>query len=1054
MTNKLESQYLDKLEYDKSLDNSWYSFFIDRKRFTILIILMVMIAWWLWLKSLPLESNPEVNIWIASVIVTLPWATPESMEDLVTKKLEKEVAKIKWIDTMTSNSQNSVSSIVVQFKSDVDIKSAVRELKDKVDEVRPKLPSDIKEPIVKEFSFSDTPIWTFSISWDYDGFKLYDYAKKIRDELEKISLISEVNISGWDQTEFLVSVDPKKLETYWLTIAQVNSAIQNQNFTFPIWDYDIGNYTHSLTIDERFYNINNLKKTVITKLWDTWIITLSQVATVKESAKKVTSISRLSVSWNTPKNSVTLWVIKKSWWSIVNLVTDWQKVIDEMKKKWILPQDLTVTTIVDQSERIKLDLHHLIRDWIITVILVFVTLFLIIWVKEALVAWTSVPLVFLITFCVMAIYGQTLNFLSMFALILSLWLLVDDAIVVISAINQYRKTGKFTVRQSAILVLRDYHKVLITTTLTVVWIFSAMLFMTWIIWKFIFSIPFVITITLLASLVMALTVNPTLAVMIEWEGIENKSKSKLSQLFSKWFISLHFLELKYWKTISYLVEKKSRVRNLIIWVLLLFFVALSLPIAWILKSDFFPKWDQDNIYINIEAEPWTRIQVLSERIKYIEEILLREKEITSFSTSIGGLVNLWRSSWWWTNAWNYASISINLVKKEYWRKENSMDIASRWRKVFDEIKDIKVNVVEVSSWPPAWGDFELKIAWEDFIILDKIANDVKKTLSQIPWTQDISTSRKPLPFEYNFVLDSSKLSLYNITIPQVWVFLKNTIDWIESTKIYAWTDEIVVKTKYDLNSTDTLDKIKDLKIKNNLGQNVYIRDLIKEKFKPSVFSISRENQKRIVTVSAWARKGTTWAQIKSEFDKKMKNYKLPADYEFITGGANEENAKSVQSLLVALIFWMIFIVATLILLYDSFRQSVLVLLTIPLSLIWVFFWLTLFNQPLSFPGLIWLVALFWIVVRNWIILFDKINQNLKENIPFNESIIDAWVSRLEPVLLTSICTILGMIPLTLSNPTWTSLWLSIIFWLAASTFLTLLVLPSLFYLVFRKKYIK
>ena len=440
MTNKIESKYLNQLEYDKKLDNSWYAFFVDRKRFTILIIMMIFVAGYLWLKSLPLESNPEVNIWIASVVVTLPGASPESMEDLVTKKLEKEISKIEGIDTMTSSSQNWVSAITVQFKSDVNTKDAVRELKDSVDLVKPKLPSDANDPIVKEFSFSDTPIWTFAVSWNYDGFALYDYAKKIRDELETNPLISEVKISGWQETEFLVSLDPKKLENYNLTLTNVNQVLQQVNIAMPIGNYDIGDYTHSLSVDERFYNINKIKDIVIARLGDTGTIFLKDIASISESPKKITSISRMSDDGGKSANAVTLSVVKKSGWSIVNLVTEWQLALDSMTWKNIIPKDLKVTTIVDQSERIKLDLSHLIRDWIITVLLVFITLFLIIWVKEALVAWAAVPLVFLITFTVMALAGQTLNFLSMFALILSLWLLVDDAIVVISAINQYKKT--------------------------------------------------------------------------------------------------------------------------------------------------------------------------------------------------------------------------------------------------------------------------------------------------------------------------------------------------------------------------------------------------------------------------------------------------------------------------------------------------------------------------------------------------------------------------------------------------------------------------------------
>lgn len=1055
-----ESIYLEKLEFDENLNNSWMSFFIDRTRFTWLVIILIIIAWLLGLRSLPLESSPSVDIWKAVISTAFPGASPETVEDLVTKKIEKEISKVKWIDTITSTSMNSLSLITVQFLSTVKTQTAIWDLKDKVDFVKSQLPADAKEPVVKEVTLDDTPIWTFSISWDYNWFELYDYAKKIKDELEKNPLVSEVNISGWMEKEFWVFIDPKKLEQYSLSLSDVNSAIQSSNITLPVWEIDIWAYKHSLNIDTRFYSLEKLKKIVVSKLWDTWIIYLSDIAEIKESPKKITTISRLSISWKTPLTAVTLWVVKKQWWSIVNLISEGEKALKDLTKKWIIPEKLNIKTVIDESERIKLDLKNLIRDGLITVVLVFTTLFLIVWAKEALVAWTAVPLVFLITFAVMAIKWQTLNFLSMFALILSLWLLVDDAIVIISAINQYKKSWKFTTRQAALLVMRDYKKVLTTTTLTVVWIFSSMLFMTWIIWKFIFSIPFVITITLLSSLVVALTLNPALAVILSWKD----SKTDLSKHdhieWFKWFIkkaldngfiSMHSMEIFYWKVIQYLLSENKKVKKFLFFTLLLFISALALPITWILKSDFFPKWDADTFSVNLELEPGTKLDVTSEVTKKVEDILLQEKEIDSFSTSVWKLSST-SKLWWSSSSENYATINVNLIKKEYGRKESSMSIADRIRWKIKSIKQAEITVQELSSWPPTGRDFELKISWEDFKILDKIANDVKNTLYSIPWAIDISSSRKPIPFEFNLSLDATKLALYDITIPQVAAFLRNVVDWIESTKIYAWDEEIVVRTMYDKSSVDTLDKIKDLKIKNNKWVYITLRDIVKQDFKSSVFSITRIDQERVVTIYATAKNWTTWAQIKSEFDAKMKNYKLPSWYKFITGWVNQENAKSIQSLLISMVFGMIFIVATLVLLYDSYIQSVLVMVTIPLSLIWVFYWLTLFGQPLSFPWLIWLVALFWIVVRNWIILFDKINQNIKEKISFKESVVDAWMSRLEPVLLTSICTVLGMIPLTLSNPTWTSLWLSIIFWLSVSTLFTLLVLPSLYYIVFKKKY--
>lgn len=1056
-----ESIYLEKLEFDEKLNQSWMSFFIDRTRFTWLVIMVIFISWFLGLKSLPLESSPEVDIGIAFISTAFPGASPETIEDLVTKKIEKEIAKVKGIDTITSSSMNSISMISVQFLSTVDKQEAVSDLKDKVDFAKSQLPTDAKDPVVKEISLDDSPIWTFSVSGDYNGFQLYDFAKIIKDELEKNPLVSEVNISGWLQKEYGVFIDPKKMEQYGLSLSTINSAIQTANTTIPVWDIDIGSYKHSLNVDTRFYSIEKLKNIVVAKFGETGIVYLKDIAEVKESPKKITSISRLSVKWQETMSAVTLWVVKKQWGSIVNLVSEWEKALEDLKLRGLLPDDLSIKTIQDEAERIKLDLSHLIRDGVITVTLVFITLLLIIGAKEALVAGTAVPLVFLITFAVMAAADQTLNFLSMFALILSLWLLVDDAIVVISAINQYKKSGKFTTRQAALLVMRDYKKVLTTTTLTVVWIFSSMMFMTWIMGKFIFSIPFVITITLLASLVVALTLNPALAVMLS--GRDSKTDlSKhdhldgfhgfIKKALDNGFISMHSLETLYGNVIAFLLAQNKRVKRFLWFTVLVFISALLLPITWILKSDFFPKGDADNFSINIEMEPGTKLEVTSEVAKKVEELLYKEKEIDSFSTSIWSLSassKLDGSS----ASENYATLKVNLIKEEYGRKENSMNIADRLRKEVETIKEAKITVLEEASGPPSGWDFELQIAGDDFVVLDKIGKDVKDTLATIAWAIDITSSRKPLPFEFALNLDYSKLSLYDLSVPQVAVFLRNVVDGAESTKIYLWDDEIVVRTIYDNNSVDTFDKIKDLKIKNNKWMDVSLRDIVKQDFKASVFSISRVDGERVVTISATAKNGTTGAQIKAEFDKKMTDYKLPPWYKFMTGWANEENQKSVMSLLISMVFGMIFIVATLVLLYDSYRQAVLVMVTIPLSLIWVFYGLTLFMQPLSFPGLIGLVALFGIVVRNGIILFDKINQNLEENIPFKEAIVDAGTSRLEPVLLTSICTVLGMIPLTLSNPTWTSLWLSIIFWLSVSTLFTLLVLPSLYYIVFKKKYL-
>lgn len=808
-----ESLYLEKLQYDPKLDDSWFAFFIDRKRFLFLLIFIITIAGVLGLRLLPLESNPEINIGMGMVVTTLPGASPEVMEDLVTKKLEKEISKIKGIDTLTSNSQNSVSMISVQFKSNADIATAMRDLKDKVDLVKPKLPADAKDPVVKEVSFDDTPIWTFSLAGKYDGFKLREYANIIQQELEKNPLISEVNISGGDETEYGIFIDPKKLDAYGLTISAINNTLTALNFTIPIGQYDIGSYTHSFNIDERYYTVASLRDLVVAKTGTTGIIRFSDIARVEEVAKKRTTIARLSDKGSHPGPAVTLGVVKKKGGSIVNLVSEGDKTLEKMQDEGILPKELTITTIVDQSERIKLDLSHLIRDGTITVLLVFFVLFLIIGVKEALVAGTAVPIVFLITFAVMAVFHQTLNFLSMFALILSLGLLVDDAIVVVSAFKTYYRTGKFTPREAALMVLRDYQWVLTSTTLTVVWIFSAMLFMTGIVGKFIFSIPFVITVTLIASLLVALTINPALSAIFSSKGTD--VTGKWAYLLEKGFFSLEKLESLYERSLQWIIASKKNMWRFLGFVMILFFSAVALPISGMLQSDFFPKTDADQIFINIETEAGTRLDVTSEVTKQIEELLVREKEIESFSTAIGSQVSIGKSTGGGTNGSNFAGISINLLKKEYGRQESSISIADRLRTEVKTVINAKVSVLEMAGGPPAGADFELKISGEDFRVMGQIAADVKKVLATVPDAINIETSRKPLPLEFRLSFDSTKLALYSLTLPQVSLFLKNTIDGTDATTIYKGDDEIAVRTRYETGSTDTIDKIKDLKVKNS-----------------------------------------------------------------------------------------------------------------------------------------------------------------------------------------------------------------------------------------------
>lgn len=431
--------------------------------------------------------------------------------------------------------------------------------------------------------------------------------------------------------------DPKKLETYGITPEQSNQAIQGANFTLPIGDYTVDDYKHTMNIDNRFYSIQSLREIPVANIGDPGIISLRDIAWVHESPKKRENESRLSIGGNTAVPAVTLSVVKKSGGSIIDLVDSGQAMLESMKASKIIPADVVVQTTTDFSEQIRSDLNSLTRDFIITLLLVCGTLLLFIGFKQALVPTLTIPLVFLGTFVVLKIAGQTLNFLSMFSLVLSLGLLVDDAILIVTGFDQYYKSDKFTARQAMLLALRDLKWPDISTSLTTTWIFAAMLFMSGIIGKFIFSIPFVIMTTILISLVLSLTIVPALTLFFQGDNAHKHTKNEKDTFWTRRFISFEPLILKYENFLAYLIKSRARLWRFLLLVVGLFVVALLLPITGILRTEFFPADNQDIVYVNLRAEPGQKLDVTSKQIAGVEDVLRKEKPeiVASFTTTVG-----------------------------------------------------------------------------------------------------------------------------------------------------------------------------------------------------------------------------------------------------------------------------------------------------------------------------------------------------------------------------------------------------------------------------------
>lgn len=1112
-----DQSYLDKLEFNPKLKKMWLSFFVYRFRVIALIIALVSV-WGIYsFTKLPRESNPEVKIPIAVVSTIFPGAAPADVEELVTKKVETKISGISGIDTLTSYSANSVSSVMVQFDADLDVDDSMRKVRDAVSNIENDLPDDADNPTVTEVSLDDSPILSVAISGDYNGFTLYDYAQDIKDELEKIPEIREVNIAGGDRREIEINYSPQSLNYYGITVSQANNAIAAANINIPSGNFDGEVYVYPVRVDARIYNAQELQDLPIGIVSETQVF-LKDIASVKETAIEKTKISRISSNGQNPGDAVTISIVKRTGGNIIETVRQAKEILQKFTQE--IP-GLQYSVTYDEAKYIQEDFDRLTHDFILTLCLVMGVLFLLIGLKEALVAGLAIPLVFFITFGIMDATGITLNFLSLFSLLLSLGLIVDDAIVVVSATKQYMRTGKFTPEEAVLLVLNDFKIVLTTTTLTTVWAFLPLLFATGIMGQFLKSIPITVSVTLLASLVIALTVNHPMAAILErvrltknffffycasliglaavlifqknifvqiggiivllaaglmvyWyekggkialeknrrlvqieekddeaikqkmRGQEPESKKNFSQRLLGGIVNLNAALPLYEKYLSRLVNDAKSRKLFFSAIAMLFAAAVSLPLTGILKSEFFPADDFGYMYVNIETPAGYKLSQTEAVAEKIEEKLLQYEEIDNFSTTIGAAVSTSSLNGASGNASsNKASITINLIDESR-RELKSYELEDIMRKDLAAIPNAKVTILGLRGGPPSGSAFQAEISGEDTERLEKIAGDLEPILRSVPGTVNVAVSLKEAVPQYTFKLDQVKLAQNNLTAAYVGSIMRTAISGTEVTTILRDNEDIKVVAQFDPALIPDLASVQNLQVTNAAGKSVYLKDVAEISLDPSVESIMRIDQKRTVTLTGDITTETTSDEVLAEFKKLAAGYRLPEGYEINYGGANEMSAESVQSIIAAMWVALILIVATMVIQFNSFTKTLIVLITLPLALIGVFFGLALLGIPLSFPGLIGILALFGIVVKNAIILMDKISLNLDNGIGFREAIIDAGKSRFEAIFITSFCTIIGIIPITLSSATWEALGAAIICGLSVSSFFTLFMVPALF----------
>ena len=1084
---------------NENLSNSFIRKYLASPRLVFLVLLLVITIGVNAYLTLPRTLNPEIKIPIVLISTALPGGSPGDVEQLVTIPLEDATRNVTKVKSVTSTSRESVSVIQIEFESGIDPEKARSDIKSVVDSVTT-LPDDATTPNVQKLDFENQPTWTFALTSSLDNGSLFNFAEVLETKLKDLPEVDRVQISGVEATEVEVTIKPETFLAHNVNPLTLSQLVKASLSSFPAGAVKTAQGSFALSIDPLITKVDDIRNLRVNLNGQN--VKLADIAVVSEHPKPDQSQSFLAKSGQPIKRSLTFDVYRSSSVNIDQSVRAAESLVDgEIENH---PR-FEVTSVLNTAKEIDDQFNELVRDFSITVALVVLVLFIFLGLRQAIVSAMSAPLTFLIAFAVMKATGLSLNFLSLFSLLLALGLLVDDTVVIISATAAYhrkRATGQ-TPLQTGLLVWRDFLIPVFTTTITTIWAFLPLLLSTGIIGEFIKSIPVVVSTALIGSFFVSIfIILPTVVFLLE-NQLPKRVRILIKVLFGVGLIGffavlvpknnnlllleilaflvflfvvvqtqvillsrirgrLHFdfswreklenglisfekIDRSYRQTIFKIIDNGNNRKKTIAMVLIFsIFSFLLFPLGFV-KQEFFPAADSELIYLSLEMPAGTNLEAAKHETMRLLTDLNQTPHIETITADIGRGFST--DSGIAAASFENVLFTLRLLPAE--ERISSIEIAQKLRNKYKSYKKGTLTIQEISGGPPVGADIQIKLLGDDLTKLEGYAKKTEDYLKIQQGVTNVDQSIKPGTSKITFDPDLGVLAENNITLDQIGLQMRLFASGFNLDKDKLGTSKEKDITLRLYSKTPQVADLSTLMIPSQNG-SLPLNSLGKFSLEPNPTLIAREDGKRTISVSGTTVAGYNTQTINQDIEKFADGLNLPPGYSWKTGGVNEQNDQSVQSILQAMLLSFLLIIITMVIQFASFRRALIVMLVIPLSVSGVFIIFALFNIPLSFPALIGILALFGIVVKNSILVVDKIVKNEKAGMEFKEAIADASASRLEPIALTSFCTIIGLIPITLSDPLWRGLGGAIIAGLTFSGTIMLFFIPVVYFLIFNK----
>lgn len=1076
-------------------------FFIKNSKLTIVIILVTLLSWIGSYIIIPKQYNPTIIAPAFHILIKSPGMTSDENKRLITNELENKIMEIEGIDEVFWVSGDNYVWVMVKFKVWENSENAKIRLNQKLNQNMELKPLWVETPIIKAITPDELPQITYAISYIGDNplslqeQQIYtrQITQHIKNELKLVKNITTLDIVGGIKNNIVILLDLDKIESFHTDIMEVSQVLQKNDLSLPSGNFHLKNGERVfLETSGKINTIDELEKLIISNR-NGKIVYLWDIATFSHWEKRLSSYVNYSNKELQGNTSVLLWIGKQTGTNGVFVTNAIKSKMEEIEKN--IPSDVQITIIQDEWYEAQIATGHLITDLILSIIIVVFILVLFLWWKNALNTATSIPLILWLVFLYAFIVWYDINRISLFALILVIWMLVDDSIVVVENIHRHLEERKETGKRKQEAILEAVQEVwpwVVLSTITKILSFAGMFAVTGMMWEYMWPIPKFAIIALLFSIIVAFSINPWISYLTTKDIHHDDTLKKT--LKRKWKYDIRNIYLKLMNI--FIRDDKKALRNrkifkITFWISLVLVILLPISL-WIFKARMLPKSNKDQVYLWIDAPRGTSVEKMLDIESDIQKFFLENTNIPknldiveSITSSIGtpfmwDFANLFRG--WQDRAEEYQiSSRINLISKEKEKKRLKSEYYTfqirplLYDYLLEKYPDIKLRLLEDPPGPPVRATFMIKLKWwDDGNNLDdftqKVYNEVKR-LEVSEKLADVGNSLATTYRKINIELDHDSISRAGLDIEQVSYSLaiaKNTTpisiikdsSALETTHIILWVQN---------NQSESLDLLSHITFTNKDGIKIPLSSIAKISYEfvnPEINTDTREKA-NFIYAEMWDN-SVIYPIIKLMSLFKSNDF-LEEKYEVVDSSfydiiyQSKEDGKiyklewdgewkltmdTFRDLWTAMIIAILTIYFLIVGQFRSFTVAGIIMLPFLLWFFGIFPWFSLLyllkNEYFNATGMIWVISLAGIVVWNAILLIDYIDILKKRWWTIEKAILHAWYIRFMPIMLTSIAAIFWAIKIT-SDPVWSGLAWSIVWWLSTSAILTLIAIPIFYY---------